>query len=198
MKNKIIIFCLLITLLNSCSGMHNGTIRSLNGVEENTKITWEKTREYLGVSDKKPKKPEKTQERYCYHTYQDIVCYKEQIAGAESRLLAYQGTEGETGYVFSEKENSKQDVISKDNKKEVSAEKKPVKALKPLKSVNVSTPPKIADDKEKQSPPNKIVIKKAELTTNSETKKKDEKKLKEIVFDPSELQPKELVPKKIE
>jgi len=157
--NKIV-FALLLLSLTSCDSVHDGTVRSLNGVEDNTDTAWSKTREYLWLDDKNKvkKAPEVSQPRYCYRTYQDIICYGEPLVGAENRLVAYQDAHAHAGYVLAPA-SQKEDTASK-------------AVLKPIKSVNVGSPPPVAGD------------------TGAA-----KKQLKEIIFEPSELNPRELVPK---
>ncbi len=42
-----------------------------------------------------PKPPQAIANRYCYRTAQDILCYRAPMPGAETRLVAYQGTDAE-------------------------------------------------------------------------------------------------------
>jgi predicted DNA-binding antitoxin AbrB/MazE fold protein len=184
----VILFCFILT---SCSDARKNSVRTLNIAEDNISVTWNKAREYIGVAKPKLKTNEdlSTQPRYCYKIYQDSICYARPIEGREHQLIAYQDSNANTGYVVSnEEEVTKEMVISSS-----SAIKEPFKqqqkgVLKPLKSVEVTTPPKIAESS-------------TEKTTKKQdfySKQKDEKKLKEIRFDASELNPKQLVPKKAE
>ena len=156
MKN-IVAFSLFI-IISACTQMQGTPTRTANIIEDNTAATWNKTREILGVQKKVVEKPEKTEQRYCYKNYDDITCYEVPLAGEDNRLVAYQGSYGQTGYIIhSNIANSNNNTLP----------------LKPLDQVNVATPPKV-------------------LGNN------DNKKLKEIIFDPAELQPKDLVIKKAE
>ena len=157
MKNKTtIIICL---MLSACAQMQGTPTRTANVIEDNTSATWNEARELLGVKKKVAVKPEKTEQRYCYKSYEDITCYEVPLAGEDSRLVAYQGSSGQTGYLIHT------NIASSANNNA---------PLKPLDQVNVATPPKVLAAKD----PNK------------------DKKLKEIIFDPAELQPKDLVTKK--
>jgi len=42
-----------------------------------------------------PKPPQAIANRYCYHSLQDILCYRAPMPGAENRLVAYQGSDAE-------------------------------------------------------------------------------------------------------
>ncbi len=140
-------------LLTTCLALS-----ACNDDDPNSKIlTWEKVRKPLGM-EKAPEPASVPQTRYCYNSFQDIVCYGEPIPGQEKRLVAYQTDKGKTGYVMP---SDGMDV-------------KPTKVveLKPLKSVNVPTPTPVKGTTE-QKP-----------------------QLKEIIFDPAELEPKQLVPDK--
>lgn len=154
--NKPFLMLLLCVAVTACAGAQDSSVRVLDNVEDNASADWSKLRGYAGV-DKKPPPPRKetAQPRYCYHLYQDIVCYGKPVPGQENRLVAYQDSSAHTGYVMEETAS-------------------PKAVLKPLPSVTVPTPPKIA----------------------AVPAPKPEKVLKEIIFDPSELQPKDLVPQK--
>ena len=143
--------------LAACASMSNTPEHALNSVEDNASGDWEKARSAMGVQRKK--EPVKSQPRYCYRSYQDITCYAEPIPGENDRLIAYQGSRGQTGYVLAEPHNQSTAPVS----------------LPPLKAVNVAPLPKTA------------------AVADS-----DKKQLKEILFDPAELQPKDLVPQKTE
>lgn len=146
-------------ILNGCgTSMNEAPTRAADEVGSSVNTTWNKFREITATDHKKAKPQEYTQARYCYKSFEDITCYRKPIPGQESRLTAWQGLHGETGYVV---EPPEQD----DNRS-----KAPI-SLPPLKSVEVAPPTPI---------------------------KGSEKSLKEIIFDPAELMPKELVPQKTE
>lgn len=153
------IFLVLLTALLSLSAcgtsMNEAPTRAADDVTDSVSTTWDKAREYTATEHKKPPKPEvNTQARYCYKSFEDVTCYNHPIPGQEERLLAFQGSHGQTGY-----------VIEPDNRSTA-----PI-SLPPLKSVTVNPPTPI---------------------------KGDDSGPKEIIFDPAELLPKELVPQKSE
>ncbi|MEI6730094.1 MAG: hypothetical protein WCL30_02450 [Pseudomonadota bacterium] len=147
---------LALILLSACADMRNNSVHTLDIVEDKTADSWTKIRGYMGLSKKKSQV--KSDPRYCYRTYNDIMCYDTPLQGEESRLVAYQGEGGKTGYIITGNEQ----YYSQN--------------LAPLQSVNVGAAPKILGS----SSPNTV-------------KKKDNSKLKELIFDPAELQPKGLV-----
>lgn len=157
MYRKILLISIISLQISGCSASDT-TKRALNTIEDNTSVTWNKARDLTGLGRKKPQQKITSQARYCYKSYEDITCYGQPIPGNENRLVAYQGNTGQTGYILPGSGRETGSVI-----------------LPPLKSVNVGTPPKIAD---------------------SDTVTKNKKQLKEIIFDPAELQPRELVPRK--
>jgi len=143
-------------LLSACADMRNNSVHTLDIVEDKTADSWTKIRGYMGLSKKKPLV--KSDPRYCYRTYNDIMCYDTPLQGEESRLVAYQGEGGKTGYVITGNEQYYSHNLA------------------PLQSVNVGAAPKILGS-----------------ASPSKVKTKDNRKLKELIFDPSELQPKGLV-----
>lgn len=155
-------------LLAACSGQASNDVdHGLDAVEDNAAATWTKARNISGFPQRQPKpKPPVTQARYCYKALEDILCYGEPLPGAADRLVAYQGSAGQTGYVLVERKHHK-------NKEDSSGEIQLIPEVP-----NTSAP--LAPAAEPQP-----------ATGNP-------KKLKEIFFDPEELQPKELVPQKSE
>ncbi len=68
---------------------HN-TMRVADTVRDNVKRTGEKIREWwLTPLPSNAKQPMPT--RYCYKVLQDILCYRQQMAGWENKLVGYQG-----------------------------------------------------------------------------------------------------------
>ncbi len=140
-------------LLTACPAAQDSADTALDDVGEGTSNSYNKIREVTGLSHKQEPKPT-PQPRYCYKTFEDVVCYGAPVAGQDIRLVGYQDATGKTGYVLPDNQNSAS-----------------VAALPPLKPVAVPMPPKVAGD--------------------STVPKKQ---LKEVIFDPAELQPKQLVP----
>lgn len=68
--------------------------RMANNVRDSIKRTNDRLRDWwLTPLPKDIKKTIPT--RYCYKVLQDILCYREQMAGWENRLVGYQGTSAE-------------------------------------------------------------------------------------------------------
>ena len=68
--------------------------RMANNVRDSVKRTNDRLREWwLTPLPKEVKKPIPT--RYCYKVLQDILCYRQQMAGWENKLVGYQGTNAE-------------------------------------------------------------------------------------------------------
>ncbi len=165
MKNNALPLICISLMLFACDQVKDSPGRALNAVEDNTSATWNKMREYAGVPRKNEKPVEHAQARWCYRSYQDIICYGEPIPGQEGRLVAYQGSHGQTGYVIAPPHHASSNHSTA-----------PV-SLPPLKAASAGA---------------------SSGKSDAETPKKEEKKLKEIIFDPAELEPKELVPPKTE
>lgn len=65
--------------------------RMANNVRDSIKRTNDRLRDWwLTPLPSDAKKPVPT--RYCYRILQDILCYRQQMAGWENKLVAYQGT----------------------------------------------------------------------------------------------------------
>jgi hypothetical protein len=73
------------------SNVGKNVMRVANNVRDSIKMTNEHIRAWwitpLPSTEKQP-----TPTRYCYRVLQDILCYREQMVGWESKLVAYQGT----------------------------------------------------------------------------------------------------------
>lgn len=153
----------LMCILAACSQVQDSTTHALDTVGNETGSTWNKMRDMLDLGHPPAPKPTKAQPRYCYKTYNDIICYSEPLAASQDyRLVAYQDSSGHTGYVASH---------------EILPSGQPPKTLPKLEMVTVPVPPKIKG-------------------TTSPSPAAQRKDLKEIIFDPAELEPKPLVPEK--
>ena len=144
---------LLCLALSACDNTRDTATGALDMAGNETSASYDKVRDLLGLK-KKPPQPPTVQARYCYRTQQDIICYGKPIPGFEERLVAYQTTNGGTGYTI------EPTPVMNDSGE-----------LSPLKSVSVKSPPMV---------------------------KADTSPLKEVIFDPADLEPKELVPEKQE
>ena len=152
-KITLLVGCL---LLGACTKAQDSTSQALDTAGTETSASYDKMRNYLDVGHKpKPVPVKGAQPRYCYHTYEDIICYSKPLPGEEYRLVGFQNSAGKTGYTLPQ-ETAPEDADP----------------LPPLKSLDVGPPPAIKADTAPQ--------------------------LKEIIFDPAELQPKELVPDKMQ
>jgi hypothetical protein len=149
-------------LLNACS--KDTSSQTLDTIGNETSASYNKMRDMAGVSHVKPENKNKpAQNRFCYNTFNDIICYPKPIAGADYRLKGFQDSSGATGYVLPDNYNT---------------------PLIPLKSVDVGDAPKVLGT--------------SSLVPAAKPASSQDKKLKEIIFDPKELEPKDLVPAKIE
>ena len=149
--------CLCITLA-ACQQTQDTATNAYGTVGDQTGKSYDKIGEIIGLKKPPPPKTQPAETRYCYKTYNDIICYNRPLPGEEYRLVGYQQANGKTGYVM--EPNHVTDVIS-------------TGTVKPLPSVTVGPPPPVKG------------------TTDS-----GDKQLKEVIFDPAELEPKELVPDK--
>lgn len=209
-QNTIVGLCVLL-LLVGCSKAHDNSTKALDTVEQETSSTWQKLREALDLSSKSTSQPTRhmPQQRYCYRAYNDILCYGHPVAGQEERLVAYQEA-ARTGYTIEPPPAPKAKPEKKDTqkKKDTVVEDKP-----PIKQANADA----ADKKQAEVKPSEA---KQEAQKNDAAKpdsakpvtdpvasgdatkkpsgKAEEKHLKEIIFDPKELEPKKLVPDKVE
>lgn len=156
---KILPVSTLLLALCACQDTITDTsYKAANTVEDNASLTWNKARDILDLRRNPPPMPPtpRSQSRYCYNFFEDIVCYAQPIPGEENRLIAYQGNTGQTGYVL------------------------PAAKYKDAKDSSAPATEKPAD------------------TTPLPPPISNSSKLKEIFFDPAELEPKELVPPKPE
>jgi len=149
---------LFVALLGACTQpQKDDASQALDAAGNETSASMDKMRNYFEIGHK-PKTPtgQPAQPRYCYKTYEDVICYDKPIPGEEYRMVGFQTPDGKVGYVMNPA---------------------PVPAggedLPPLKKVDVPSPPEVKADS-------------------------GSSQLKEIIFDPAELQPKELVPEKPE
>lgn len=202
-------------LLSGCMKAQDNSVRVLDSVEKETATSWQKMRDYLDLSGKPPEKHRRPslQPRYCYKTYEDVVCYASPIPGQEERLLAFQAA-GKVGYVVEPPR-----VHEEQKKKETtkSAAQVPVKAEaaapsptpEPTPAPTSAPAPQAAESAPAQAqaqaaaspaptPPagDKKDAAKPEAGKAENAGAIKTKHLKEITFDPAELAPKALVPGK--
>lgn len=88
---RTLLFLLPLTLA-SCADLMQGARQSTINVRDDARKTAERVKTYfvLPPYEKPVKKP--VAERYCYRLMQDITCYAQPVPGAETRLVAYQGS----------------------------------------------------------------------------------------------------------
>jgi len=148
-------------LLATCTKIQNTATQELDTAGDEASASYNKVRNILDVPRKPPKPPaDRAQPRYCYKTYEDVICYARPIPGEEERLVGYQTSSGKTGYTMS--------------------------------------PPRVKQDKSTDDTTLGKSVAISPLPVPKDDKAKDDKQLKEIIFDPSELEPKELVPDKMQ
>lgn len=82
-------------LLAACTSVDEvrETIDKINDDSKlNTILTQERLRDIFSYNPRRPLRP--VPHSYCYQVMQDIMCYDQQIPGAEYRLVGWQGTGG--------------------------------------------------------------------------------------------------------
>jgi hypothetical protein len=204
----------LFLLLPGCTKVQNSSKQALDDVEVNTTSTWQKIREALDLSSRPPVKEKRhVQPRYCYKAFNDVICHSQPVPGAEERLVAYQNNSG-TGYTIgpAAANMAKKSVgkthkaskavhpvgtIAKNESKPFTAEQLP----KPVMNTPVYGPvPPSTTAAEPAAPVAPAPVAVAPTVSPKEAQKPvaDTKKLKEITFDPSELEPKKLVPDRVQ
>jgi hypothetical protein len=214
MKKVICIISVCFALLG-CTRAQDTTKQALDKVGDETNASWNELRNILDLGHPAPeKKMGKAQSRYCYKTYEDVICYTKPMQGEEYRLVGYQEPAGNSGYTLPPGYVPPPDEPAKP-------------ALAPLKAVDVGTAPKVketadsntTDKTQKPKKTDKTAKKTTKPITQTAANDKDQaakskppapavasdtpgsttsgkKQLKEVVFDPSELEPKQLVPDK--
>ncbi len=152
------IFAAFFMLCGACTKVQDTTSSALDTVGNETSASWNELRDIMDVPSKSKKPPPKDipQQRYCYHTYEDIICYSKPLPGEEFRMVGYQEPSGKTGYTM--------------NLRNLPSNFGPPKAEPPVPQ---TSPPAAATPADP-----------------------DKKQLKEVIFDPAELEPKTLVPDK--
>lgn len=176
MRSVFLMACLCLPLAG-CMKAQQSTSKAMDGIEQETSSSWHKMRQALDLEKPKPVPSRKAQTRYCYRTYEDIVCYHKPVPGQEERLVAFQQGNS-VGYTL-------EPAAEPTETRKHSAKSKP----KP-KPAEAAAPAKASADALPNAPmPNAPV---------PATKAADTKHLKEITFDPSELEPRKLVPDKVE
>lgn len=186
---QVAIILALCSALTGCMKAQHSTSKALDDVEEGTSTTWGKVREALDLSSPAKAKARHPQPRYCYKTYEDILCYSKPQPDQESRLVAYQAG-NVVGYTM-EPPPEPRSVIAKKvllPQKMPKATSAPVQTAAPAASSDAPVPAPTAT-------PAPLA---ATQPPAGQSTKTDQKKLKEIIFDPSELEPKKLVPDKAE
>ena len=167
--------------LSGCMKAQDSTSRALDTVGNETSSSYNKMRDYLDLGHKpKPVPPQRQiPPRYCYKTYEDVLCYSQPIAGEEYRLTGFQTATGKTGYTLPPTVTTPAEaVVAPPPQMVVMPGGNPVSGeLPPLKSVTVLSVPPV---KAVATPP------------------EARKQMKEVIFDPAEWQPKDLVPPKPE
>lgn len=186
-------FCL---LLGACTKVQDSSTRALDTVEKETSSSWYRIRDYLDLGSRPPVKPKsRVQPRYCYGTLQDVICYPSPVAGQEGRLLAYQNSAG-TGYTLAP--HAEHAAPRKKTPKVAKAAKK---ASAAVAAPVASGPAPVATMPEMQHGPTPAPSPVPAPVTGAMTgaaTPEEPRKLKEITFDPSELEPKKLVPDRLQ
>jgi hypothetical protein len=66
-----------------------------NDLKENAYKTSYQVQKWAATPPAAPPVPNAVAKSYCYRSMQDVLCYRSPVPGAESRLVAYQGTDAE-------------------------------------------------------------------------------------------------------
>lgn len=193
----------IILALSGCAREQESARGTLDIAENNTKNSWAKFRDMLGLASVNKNTQTKISPRYCYTTYGDVICYAQPLTGEEERLTGFQQASGHTGYSMAE--HISEEVKKPDVKPPAPAktEKKPVKTKKKTKKSKAKGKSKkpVANSKDAKPSSSGAVNPAANAAISASPKEmqgpqREEKKLKEVIFDPSELEPKQLVPTK--
>ena len=91
MKHKAF-FCVLTTLLAGCATVQTNSERVATDIKDSIYTRADRIEKWVltpPASDEKKGVPAS----YCYQSYQDILCYRQPMPGAEARLVGYQGTD---------------------------------------------------------------------------------------------------------
>jgi len=169
-------------------------------------------RDFFDVGHPKPPKPPLIPPRYCYFVYEDTICYAKPLEGEEERMSGYQDKHGNAGYLLSSRHAMDEDAV----------------VLPPLASVTVGAPPGVNGTTAIPGPVTKTKPRKHKPTDPDAAAPADgsaaasditsggkapsakpvvpapptviapKKQLKEVIFDPAEMEPKKLVPDKVE
>lgn len=191
-------------LASACTKVQGTSKDALDKVETETATSWQKIREFLDLSSKPPvKEKSRVQPRYCYQAYHDVICYSKPLPGQENRLLAYQNTSG-TGYTIAPPGAAKPKSLVKSSPKGSEAAAMPhAEGAKPAEIIDSfgTVPPKAVKPADVYGPMPEAPAAAAPKPLPATVPGKEvaaPRKLKEITFDPSELEPKNLVPERIQ
>jgi len=66
-----------------------------NIAKDNVYKTSYQVQKWAATPPEAPKGPREIEQSYCYRSFHDVLCYRAPLPGAESRLVAYQGTYAE-------------------------------------------------------------------------------------------------------
>ena len=82
----------MIVLLTGCAAQDDEAHTVADNVRDAANETVYKLQDWATTPTPKKKDPLPIASTYCYHTLQDILCYRQPMPGWEGRLVAYQGT----------------------------------------------------------------------------------------------------------
>ena len=92
-----ICFCV---ALAACQQTQDTASNAYSTVGDETGKSYNKIGELVGLKKPKPPNAPTPQTRYCYHTYNDIICYPHPLPGEEDRMAGYQESNGKIGYLL--------------------------------------------------------------------------------------------------
>jgi hypothetical protein len=181
MKLKYFVLGVSLVLLG-CS--HDDTNSTLDTMGNETSASWHELRKITGFESDNKTKVVHAQPRYCYKTMQDVICYPTPIPGQEERLTGYQTEKGTTGYILPA------------HRHEADMEPGVPVTVSKLPVTNVPNLPKIAGGPATAASTTTSTTTTTTTTTAPVAGPLPKPRLKEVIFDPAELQPKTLVPDK--
>lgn len=89
-----LLLCLVLPLAAGCTTVRDGVYKGTRSVEREAQLAGKKVSDYMEIKplpSAEPPPVKAVPPIYCYRVLQDVVCYNQPLAGAESRLVGKQG-----------------------------------------------------------------------------------------------------------